>query len=463
MAANCRAQSVARIAVSLIVAATIGVGRAVGAPSDVSQIRELRLANSRAIARRDISGMRAAWSSDIHLICCGNVMYSGASALMASYQKDELKNPAFVAYVRIPERISVSSNGTRAAEYGKWVGVFTRPDPVSSGRYFASWQKERGSWKIASESYITLSADERGVATLNPLVLRVGGTPDWLTVTRSAVWVANDALQAVQRISPTGERVEAAVSVRGEPCSGLTYAFGSVWAPICGAHPGLARIDPERNAVTQFLPVPPALSEGGITASSDSVWLVTREGVLARIDPDRNRIRQTTAIAPGSYNPLYSRGVVWVTGGTTNSVIAVDARSGEVIARIATGSKPRFLAAGGGMLWTLDQGDGTIAKIDMKRKELVELISADIPGGGGDITYGAGAVWASLIGVPLTRLGVACNDLAQWLGRGGDAVRFGDGAVWLTDYHNGRLFRIPQNAAGVACNPGTAKAHTETR
>ena len=449
-------QGTTRVALGLLLlASTIGVGQAVDVGSTVSQIRALRLANSRAIARHDISGMREAWSSDIHLICCGNVMFSGSSALMTSYQEDEFRNAAFVAYVRIPERITVSTDRAQAAEYGKWVGVFARPDPVSSGRYFASWKKERDGWKITSESYVTLSGDERGVESLHPIALRVGGTPDWLVVTPSAVWVANDALEAVQRISPTGKKVEAAVSVPGEPCSGLTYAFGSLWVPICGAHPGLARIDPERNTVARFLPIPPALSEGGITASSDSVWLVTREGVLARIDPDRNRIRQTIAIAPGSFNPLYSDGVVWITGGTTNTVIAVDARSGEVIASIATGSKPRFLAAGGGVLWTLDQGDGSIGKIDMKRKRLIGLIPAHIPGGGGDISYGAGAVWASIIGVPLTRLSVTCNELTQWLGRGGDAVRFGDGAVWLTDYHNGRIFRISQNVAGDACNART--------
>jgi virginiamycin B lyase len=463
MAENCRVQGVIRLALGLLIllAATIGVAKTVDVASDVSQIRALRLENSRAIARHDISGMRKAWSSDIHLICCGNEMFSGASALMASYQEEEFRNPAFVAYVRMPERISVSGDRTRAAEYGRWVGVFTRPHPVASGRYFASWKKERDGWKITSESYVTLSADERGVAILHPITLHVGGTPDWLAVTPSAVWVANDALEAVQRISPTGKKVEAAVSVPGEPCSGLTYAFGSVWAPICGAHPGLARIDPQRNAVTKFLPIPPALSEGGITASSDSVWLVTREGVLARIDPDRNRIRQSVAIAPGSFNPLYSGGVVWITGGTTNTVIAVDARSGEVIASVATGSKPRFLTAGGGMLWTLDQGDGSIGEIDMKRKKLVDLIPANIPGGGGDISYGAGAVWASIIGVPLTQLSVTCNELTQWLGRGGDAVRFGDGAIWLTDYHAGRIFRIQQNAAGAACKPGTHPRHID--
>ena len=73
----------------------------------MSQIRALRLANSRAIARHDISGIREAWSSDIHLICCGNVMFSGASALMASYQEDEFRNPAFVGRLEYADLIEV--------------------------------------------------------------------------------------------------------------------------------------------------------------------------------------------------------------------------------------------------------------------------------------------------------------------------------------------------------------------
>lgn len=433
-----------------IVGSAIGICSARGSDSD--EIRALRLANNHAIARHDVSGMREAWSTDIHLICCGNLMFSGASALIASYEGVEFKDPGFVEYVRIPESITVSSDRSQAAEYGRWIGVFTA-EPVRLGRYFASWRKERGRWRITSESYVPLKSNAQGVATLQPEILRVGGTPDWLTVTPRAVWVANDALQAVQRISSTDSKVEATVHVPGAPCSGLTYAFGSVWAPICGMHPGLVLIDPKKNAVARVLPIAPALSEGGITASADSVWLVTRDGMLARIDPSRGRIRQTVAIARGSFNPLYSHGIVWITSGTSDTVIAVDARSGNLISTIGVGSKPRFLTAGGGMLWTLDQGDGSISKIDMKRKRLVAVIPAGIPGGGGDISYGAGAVWATIIGVPLTRLNIACSTLTQWFGRGGDAVRFGDGAVWLTDYHKGRLLRIPETHVRAACLP----------
>ena len=62
-----------------------------------------------------------------------------------------------------------------------------------------------------------------------------------------------------------------------------------------------------------------------------------------------NRIRQTIAIAAGSYNPLFADGIVWVTSGTGNLLTGVDSSTGEVVATIPVGSKPRFLAAGDGL------------------------------------------------------------------------------------------------------------------
>lgn len=426
----------------LLLSSLAGAAPSSDRAADARTIRALRLANNRAIARHDAAGMRQDWDANIHLICCGGLVYSG-SALAASYEQQEFRDPAFVAYVRIPRRIFVSADGTQAAEDGTWTAVLRSPHPIRSGRYFAGWKKEPAGWKIASESYVTLQSRKgAGEAFHADAVVTLGGSPDWLTVTPGAVWIANDSLKAVQRVSTANDALVAAVRVSGEPCSGLLSAFGSIWVPVCGAHPGLARIDPKTNAVARMLKIAPALSEGGITASLDSVWLVTGDGMLSRIDPKRNRVRQTIAIARGSFNPLYSQGLVWITNGAQSTVTAIDAGSGKIVAVIPAGLHPRFLAAGGGMLWALDQGDGTVAKIDMKRKRLVALVPANIPGGGGEIAYGAGAAWATIIGVPLTRIDAATNAVVQWNGRGGDAVRFGEGAIWLTDYFNGRLFRI---------------------
>ena len=115
---------------------------------------------------------------------------------------------------------------------------------------------------------------------------------------------------------------------------------------------------------------------------------------------------------------------------------------------IPVGPKPRFLTAGGGSVWTLNQGDGTVSRVDEKSRKLTATITVGIPGSGGDICYGVDSVWASVFDVPLSRIDSQTNKvLRQWVGRGGDSLRFGHDSIWLTDYHNGLVWRFPYQAA----------------
>ena len=123
---------------------------------------------------------------------------------------------------------------------------------------------------------------------------------------------------------------------------------------------------------------------------------------------------------------------------------AVDAASGKVLESVAVGPKPRFLAAGGGSVWTLNQGDGTVSRVDEKSRKVTGTIRVGIPGAGGDIGYGADSVWATVFDVPLTRIDATANKVVrQWVGNGGDSLRFGYGSIWLTDYHRGLMSRFP--------------------
>ena len=283
-------------------------------------------------------------------------------------------------------------------------------------------------------------------ASLRPrATFKIGGTADWVLVTEDAIWVASTKPYSVQRIDPMTDRIVAKVTLSGEACSGIEFGFDSVWVPLCGKHPALVRINAITNRITATLPIGPAGAEGGIAASGDSVWIVTdKNGALSRIDPTTNKVRQTISIPAGSYNPLFAHGVVWVTGFETNLLTAVDASSGNVLGSIAVGPKPRFLTAGADSIWTLNQGDGTVSRVDVKSRRVTATIQAGIPASGGDICFGEDSVWATVFDVPLTRIEARNNKVVrQWVGRGGDSLRLGHGAVWLTDYHRGLLWRIP--------------------
>jgi virginiamycin B lyase len=291
---------------------------------------------------------------------------------------------------------------------------------------------------------------QRSFAELKPAAtFKVGGSADWVLVRDDAVWVAGSKPYSVQRIDPAANKVVATIRLPGEACAGLEFGFGSLWVPLCTKKASLARVDPVTNTIIARLAVGPAGPEGGIAISGDSIWIVTdNTGTLARIDPATNAVRQTVRIAPGSFNPIFSEGAIWITGNETNVLTAVDAITGEVLATIPVGPKPRFLTAGGDSVWTLNQGDGTVSRVDAKSRKLIVTIPAGIPGPGGDICFGADAVWATVFDLPLTRIDPKSDRVVrQWVGTGGDSNRFGHDSIWLTDYHRGLLWRIPYAAA----------------
>jgi len=114
-----------------------------------------------------------------------------------------------------------------------------------------------------------------------------------------------------------------------------------------------------------------------------------------------------------------------------------------VIARIAVGKNPRFLTAGAGSIWTLNQGDGTVTRVEAKTGRRVADIPAGLAGKGGEIAFGFDSVWATLEEFPITRIDAASNDIvSQWRGAGGDSIRAGHGTIWLTDLRGGKVWRI---------------------
>lgn len=274
-----------------------------------------------------------------------------------------------------------------------------------------------------------------------------GGGPDWMATGAGAVWIANISLKEVERIDAAGSKIVARIPVKGVPCSGAAFGFSSVWIPLCanGKGTSLVRIDAASNHVAATYAVAPADSEGGITPSSDSLWMATGNRELSRIDPSTGKVRQRVAVAAGSQNPVYANGTVWITSKASNVLTAVDASSGQVVATIPIPGGPHFLAAGGGAIWTIGQGDGVVTRVDVKNKRVAARIYANIAGFGGDIRYGAGYVWTTLVGVPFTKIDAAYSSIVkQWYGRGGDAIDFGYGTVWLANYNDHLIWRIKQ-------------------
>ena len=270
----------------------------------------------------------------------------------------------------------------------------------------------------------------------------VEGSPDWMAVTGGAVWVTSARRNHVIRLDATTNLPTSVVTVN-KPCSGLAAGFGSIWIPSCGDH-SLLRVDERSAKIVATIEAPPAESEGGIAVGAGSVWLTTdRNGTLSRIDPGANAIVASISIAPGSFATAFGGGAVWITSTQRNLVTRVDPGTNKATATVAVGPKPRFVTAGAGSIWTLNQGDGSVSRVDTKTNKLVATIPAGVPGEGGEIAFGEGAVWVTMFDFPITRVDPATNRVvAQWAGAGGDSIRVGLGSLWLTDMKRQTVMRI---------------------
>jgi len=124
-------------------------------------------------------------------------------------------------------------------------------------------------------------------------------------------------------------------------------------------------------------------------------------------------------------------------------VVRVDPNTNLVTDRLTVGPNPRFTTVGGGAIWTLNQGDGTVSRIDVKTRKLVTNIEVGVPGGGGEIAYGEGFVWVTVFDIPLSQIDPDNNKVVkQWVGPGGDAVRVGHGSVWLSNIRQENVWRV---------------------
>jgi len=295
---------------------------------------------------------------------------------------------------------------------------------------------------------------QHAISELTPIAkIHLGKTADWVAISDDAVWVGTTGPDGVAQIDPRTNALTAAVSLPGNPCAGLAVGFGGLWVPLCAKPNALARVDLRTRAVTLVPGVGPAGREGGITTSHDSVWLVIDgRATLARIDPETLHMRQRIGVPQGSLNPLYSDGLIWVTRSTGAEVTVVSADSGALIGTVPSGPGPRFLAGGAGSVWTLNQGNGTLTHIDVQSKKAVGTTPLRTPGHGGDITFGHGIVWTTMVKVPLSATdGLTGKVLCQWTGPGGDSLGVSDDAIWLTDDEAGDIYRFDLDAALRHC------------
>jgi virginiamycin B lyase len=137
-------------------------------------------------------------------------------------------------------------------------------------------------------------------------------------------------------------------------------------------------------------------------------------------------------------------GSVWVSAATKGNLYKVDPQTNTIASTIAIENGARFIASGEDSIWVLNYLDGDVRRVDAHSGDVLAAIATKAIGGGGDIATGGGFVWVTTPRMPVIKIDPKTNTVVGSFrapaGKSmGDAIRYGDGSVWVS---GPSIFRI---------------------
>jgi virginiamycin B lyase len=272
---------------------------------------------------------------------------------------------------------------------------------------------------------------------------------DWIAFGFGSVWVVNYRPSRVSRIDTATNRVTAEIQLGPFGCLGIVVAHNRVWVPTC-QDGVINEIDPLSDSIIRKIPASiKGGREGAIAFSHGSLWIpdnVSDSGSssIVRLNASTGATESSIRTGARSDVAVAGFGSIWVSSSTENVVVRVDPVTNRIAARIPVGPSPKFMTVGDDALWVQNRYDGSVSRVDPLTNREVARIAAWAPTLAGDIAAGGGAVWLSVDGMPVTRIDPRTNRVTHQFvgGYGADAIRWGAGALWVTDHRVGQLWRI---------------------
>ena len=179
------------------------------------------------------------------------------------------------------------------------------------------------------------------------------------------------------------------------------------------------------------------LGGGGAAAPAaipgNSVGAISESGGAVRVVP-----LGTSPSALAAEN-----GVVWAANYNQGTVARIDVATRAMVQRIEAGMAPAGLAVGAGSVWVTNNYGGTVSRIDPAVDRVVQTIAVgNAPTG---VAVGYGSVWvANSSDGTLSRIDAVTGTVNPpiALGSGATDVAVGAGAVWVSDESGDRVFRV---------------------
>jgi hypothetical protein len=117
-------------------------------------IRARRRLTNRLIAAHEAERLRPFFLPEVNVIVGDGSLIVGVDPVIEAF-KAQFREPEFKTFIRNPESVALDQAGQRAAETGRWTGVWR--DHEAHGTYLAVWRKVTGQWVIESETFVTLA------------------------------------------------------------------------------------------------------------------------------------------------------------------------------------------------------------------------------------------------------------------------------------------------------------------
>lgn len=217
---------------------------------------------------------------------------------------------------------------------------------------------------------------------------------DFAVASGTGVWVSGVAPGAVRYDGVSGA-VTARSRVPGAVTQALEESAGEVLVPSTRPNV-LLRIDATTGAVRARVRLPGSpLVEGIMGADGDTAYVLVDPLEPTIVVIEGEAVADTIAAPDQALGVRAAFGALWVPTGR-NTVERYDLDTEEWTS-IASGPRPRFFDTGFGALWVMNQGDGSVTRIDghsdgrSGEPERIPVTGESI--GGGDLTVGGGAVW----------------------------------------------------------------------
>jgi len=282
------------------------------------------------------------------------------------------------------------------------------------------------------------------------------------------------------RIDPQTGQVAAAIPAEGARWVGVTD--GSVWFADRAAK-RLTQVDPATSGTIGTFDISRVPYPDVFEAGEGTIWITARNVLdaealggggneLWRLEASTGPAAATPALvtdALGPYGPVdiaAGPGVVWVVNELLEppwgEILRIDARSGEIVARIESGVG--LLAVAERSVWFLD--GLSLRRIDPATGRFTASVPADVAllslfpqeqrslvlAGEGGMVAGEGAIWLlSKRDESVSRVDPSSGQVTDTVGVGRipTVIAVGEGAVWVANARDGTVTRIDPRTMDV--------------